>query len=362
MNTDIQNIVSDAASQQSAAANLQITLDALTAQLDNAKALLNDDTNQIATLTQQIATLQTQLASFQKPTMRSLLYPGFKGEIVGHIEMSSQPHAPGLSYPHPVDMHRWMGFDQHNPDDVALDCLLMWRTGIGIAMPNSYAIGSFEDKALLLYLPALAKQNMLVFPNVDKNIYNKAANRQQAIQAYLDQGLRKRSFPLGNNVTWNGKLLVSIFDDGTTPKAVFDALAKANPDIEFVLNVESNGGSQYSWMKFGLGTGYPGYFEGWLKNYAAKHDGHLYLPHIGPGGDDSLNGHSVWDPTKPARIYPAGGPNLDTLKWHFTMLNKYYSVNNPLAMVMAVTWSDLNEATRICPDIRGNGGYFGFER
>lgn len=355
-NVDVQTILTATASQQSAAANLQSTIDLQTAQLDNAKSLLSEaDT--------QIATLETQLSAVQKPTIRSLLYTGFKGSLVGHLEMSSQPHAPGITFPHPVDMHRWMGFDQHNPDDVALDCLLMWRTGIDIVMPNSYSIGRFEDTALLLYLAAIKKQGMLVFPNLDKNIYNTTTNRQAALQAYIDQRLRKTVFPLGNNVMWNGKLLVSIFDDGTTPAVVFAALAAANKDIEFVNNCQSAGGSQYSWMKAELGSLYPGYYQGWLKKFAAQHDGHLYLPHISPGFDSTLNGHDVWNPAKPPRIYPVGsGPSLTTLKWHCTMLNQYYTPSNPLAMLMAVTWSDLNEATRICPDNRGNAGYFAFER
>lgn len=341
----------------------QATISSLRQSVTDLQNTVAYDSSEIDSQSKTITALQAQIAASQKPTMPGLIYPGFTGQFVAHIEMSSQPHAPGATFPHPVDMKRWMGFDQHNADDVALDVDNMYRTGFDVVMPNSYPIGGFEHQALLLYLAEIKRRGMKVFPNLDKKIYGDAANRQAAIQAYIDSFLRKSVFPLGINFMWNGRYAVSFFDDGATPAATFAALAKANPDVEFVNNIQTAGGSQYSWMKAALGAGYPSYFTSWLKKYSALKDGRLYLPHFSPGFDDTWQGHEVWDATQPARVYPPGvGPSLDTIKWHFAQLNQFYGPSNQLQLAMAVTWSDLNEWTRICPDSRGNCGYFAFVR
>lgn len=355
------------AAEQSIAA-AQSDIDALQAQL-------SDDQGQLAAAQEQLTAAQAtevaqsaEIANLQakvsgiKPVIRELLYPGCTAKIVGHTELSVN------SKSRPFDRTRWPLYDQQNQTDVIAHCHRLKAQGLDVLMPNCYKMGGSEDAALSLYLNAMGDAGLTLIVNMDKGIWagaTTAGQIQSTIQAYIDNRLRKDCFTKPFYEKWNGKYVVTFFAAGSAPEtpAVFASIRAANPDIEFVNNVQGYGGGQMSWMKFGLDTAaYQNYYTGWLKNFSAKKDGHLYIPHFSPGADDSYQGHSIW-PNKdgsfsPPRICPAGGPNLDFVKWHFGQINSFYSTSNQPPYVQGVTVNDWDEKTAMEPLADGTGGYF----
>jgi hypothetical protein len=79
------------------------------------------------------------------------------------------------------------------------------------------------------------------------------------------------------------------------------------------------------------------------------------VPCVFHGFNDTVirNGRptSVWTPPLiPARVWPAEGPNVGTWVESFAVINKHYSLANPLPVLQVVTWNDLDEGT-------GTSGY-----
>lgn len=365
-----QNLTSAATSNASTAASIA----AAQADWDNAAAQTASLASQLAAADGTIATLQGQVSADEatiaaleaklatvssKPRIRELLYPGCTAKIIGHTELSVN------SKSRPVDRSRWPVYDQQNLTDVIAHCRRLKAQGYDALMPNCYKIGSPEHNALLLYLAVMGDEGLEVVIDVDKGVWagaTSASQIQSMIQTYIDTFLAKKCFTLSNYGKWNGKYVVTFFVSGDPPEtpAIFANLRALYPQIEFVNNSPANGGGQMSWMKFAMtAADYQAYYTNWLKTYAKKNDGHLYIPHFSPGGDDTLLGHSVWSPTTPPRVCPSIGPNLDFVKWHFAQMNAFYSASNqPAAWIQGVTVNDWDEKTAMEPLADGTGGYF----
>jgi hypothetical protein len=281
------------------------------------------------------------------PTIASMLYPGCTARIIGHTELwIAKGH-------NPRDVTRWPGYDQQNPADIAAHCKRLKAIGIDVLMFNTYAIGSWENKSLELYIPETNNAGLNFCINIDKGIYD-GANRDPLteIRKYMKY-LRTAAFAAPNYEKWKGKFIVTYFALPSDSPAVFRTIESENPDCEFVYNDQSKGRSQMSWIHSGLEAS----LDAWCQKYAKLHDGGLYIPHVSPGFNDTFQGHSVWN-TNPPRVYPAEGPNAATLKKHFDVLNKYYSAQNPLAYLQLVTVNDWDELTAIESKADGSGGYF----
>lgn len=283
-------------------------------------------------------------------TPRSMLYAGATTRIIGHTELWFGK--PGR----PADTTRNPGYNQNSPSDVAAHCKRLKSIEFDSLMFNTYAIGSFENKALELYMPETKNAGLGFCINIDKGIYDRSGKDPiTEIRNYMAY-LRKGAFTLPNYEKWGTerKFVVTYFVLPGDAPAMFRTIEQENPDCEFVYNDPSKGKSNMAWVHSGLEAS----LEAWCKKYANLHDGGLYIPNFSPGFNDAFQGHSVWD-NNPPRVYPPGvGPNAATLQRHFDVINKYYSTSNQCPMAQGVTVNDWDEDTAMEMKADGTGGFF----
>ncbi len=284
-------------------------------------------------------------------TLKSHLFPGCTSRIIGHLELCIN-----AAQRRPVDPTRSPGYDQHNAADVTKHIARLKALGIDVLMPNTYAIGSPENVSLEVYLPLLEAAGMGLIINIDKGLYAMQPSPIAAIRTYLTY-LRTRCFPLKNYEKWNGKYIVTYFVLPTDDPAMFRQIEAENPDVIFVYNDGSKGPNTMAWVEQGLDQA----MDYWCRQYANALG--LQIPCISPGFNDTLlrNGipTSVWDPTQPARIWPAGtGPSSNILAAFFKVFNTYYSIAHQAPYLQLVTINDWDELTAIEPKADGTGGYF----
>lgn len=286
------------------------------------------------------------------PTIASLLYPGCTARIIGHLELCNS-----LSRPRPVDKTRWPGYDQHTPAHITAHCQRIKSLGFDVVMPNTYSIGSWENTALSLYLPAIQSAGLGLIINIDKGVYASAPSPIAAIRQYL-LWLRAHALCLPNYEKWQGKYVITFFVNPDDSPAMFRQVEAENPDCVFVYNDATKGTNTMWWVTQSLETG----LDLWCQAHATSSG--LQIPGVSPGFDDSLtvNGKpmSVWaTSTTPARVWPAGvGPNATTLGNMFARINRYYSVTNQPAYIQVVTLNDWDERTAVEPHADGTGGFF----
>ena len=316
------------------------------------------------------------------PTLASLLYTGFNSPVFAHLETCNSP-----AHHRPIVASRSNGFDQSNPFDVANDCANANNLGFGFS-PNTYKVGSFENKCLLNYLPVMSQLGMPLMINIDKGVYQNTASEIDAIRAYI---LWLRANAFGKNYfKWQGKYVITYFCSGNEDVGMFIKIENDNPDIAFVYN-DNNVIKQIeihrpnvpvntmSWVTEGLTSS----LEEWCKTYSNAPG--LHIPHICPGFNDSVvrfvvpttgmigpyksnvSGYSTatspWTNSdgsySPARIWNSPkGYGLPTLMEHAAVLNRYYSATHPMPALQIVTWDDLDEGTGIQPKKDGTGGFF----
>jgi len=106
-----------------------------------------------------------------------MLYPGCTAKIIAHTETCNS-----LSRPRPKDTSRFAGYDQHNPADVLLQCQNAKALGIDALMFNTYAVGSWENVAFKLFLPATLQAGLDVMINIDKGVYATQPDPQAAMR------------------------------------------------------------------------------------------------------------------------------------------------------------------------------------
>lgn len=281
-------------------------------------------------------------------TIANYLYSGCTARKIGHTELWFGK--PGR----PADSSRNPGYNQQSPTDAAAHCDRLKKLGIDVLMFNTYAIGSWENHALEIYLPITTQKKLNVIINIDKGIYRGKPSPITEIRNYLLY-LRKVAFVLSNYEKWNGKYIVTYFAMPGDDPAMFAQIEKENQDCVFVYNGANFGKSQMSWIHSTLEVG----LDQWCAHYSNLKDAGLYIPHVAPGFNDTFQGHSVWSVNSPPRVYPPSiGPNADTLKRHFDVINKYYNTANQLQYLQLVTVNDWDELTSIEPKADGSGGFF----
>lgn len=254
----------------------------------------------------------------------------------------------------PADATRNPGYNQQSPSDVAAHCKRLKSIEFDSLMFNTYALGSFENKALELYMPETKNAGLGFCINIDKGIYRGKINPLAELRTYMAY-LRKGAFTLPNYEKWQGRFIVTYFAMPGDSRNTFAAIEQDNPDCVFVYNGEAFGKSQMSWVH---SSNAEASLESWCKKYANLHDGGLYIPNFSPGFNDTFQGHSVWN-NNPPRVYPPGvGPNAATLQNHFDIINKYYSVSNQCPMLQGVTVNDWDEYTAMEMKVDGTGGFF----
>ena len=273
--------------------------------------------------------------------IRDLLYPGSTTRIWAHVE------TPFKKGSRPVDQSRYL-FDSDDPVAVLADCERAVAQGVQAFMYNSYAVGSFEDKARSVYFTATQKAGLKQLINIDgANITSLAA-----YQAYVNH-TEAVIHTLPNYETWNGKPIVTVFGKAGEQAAWFQQVESEHPDLCFVYYDTPYEKNRMDWIKVVPDPTIPQ--ETFCKQYATRHDGGLYVPCVFMGFDDTVirNGKptSVWNLNLPARVAPAEGPNAATWARSWANINKYWSATNQLPFVQIVTWNDLDEGTGVCRGI-----------
>jgi hypothetical protein len=275
-------------------------------------------------------------------TAKSLLSaPNAHARCIGHTELW---FGPGSG--RPADKSRNPGYNQQDIGDATKHLALLQRCGVDCLMFNTYALGSWENRALVNYLNALRNSSLNFCINIDKAIYRGKPNPLAELRTYV-AWLRNNCFNMSNYEIFNGKYIVTYFAMPGDSRDTFATIEKENADCIFVYNGAQFGHSQMAWVH---SSGSEAALESWCKAYANVHDGGLYIPCVAPGFNDTFQGHSVWDANSPARVYPAGvGPNAKTLAAHYDVLNKYYMFDNPLQYFQVVTVNDWDEGTACEP-------------
>jgi len=270
-------------------------------------------------------------------TIREMLYAGCTAKIIAHTETCNS-----LNRPRPRDKTRFAGYDQHDPADVLLQCQNAKALGIDALMFNTYAVGSWENLALMLFLPATIQAGLEIMVNIDKGIYATQPVPQTAISNYI-AWLQTNVFPAMNYCRdKNGKFIVTYFANPNDNPAMFRAIEAEFPYITFVYNDPSKGPNTMAWIQSDLTAN----LDWWIRTFGLKTDGSLQIPCVYPGFNDTFNGQSVWGGA--ARVWPAGiGPNAATLQACFDTINKYYSVNHQPEFIQLVTLDDDDEGTNM---------------
>jgi hypothetical protein len=277
-------------------------------------------------------THMTQTTGTTRKSLKEYLYPGATTRFIMHTMVWFD----GSRHPRQAD--RDPNYRSNDPKEVREQCKYLEECGVDVLMYNWYGPGTFEDEATQVYFKESPLNHII---NIDGGAFGSQAELNDCVEYIRYHYL---SHPLYEQ--WRGKYVITFFAKDANDPAWFRSLEANNPDIIFVYNATKWGASQMDWVDSALEHG----IEGFCNTYKNRDDG-LFIPYVSPGFDDTHDGHSVWYPDKPPRVWPEGvGPNWDTLIACFDTINRHYSESNQLEYVQGVTLNDVEEGSNLEAD------------
>lgn len=265
--------------------------------------------------------------------IKDLLYSGAQTRIWAHVETCMKKGS------RPLDSNRYPGYDSDDPVAVLAQCKTAKALGVDAFMYNSYAEGSYEDHSRSVYFTATQEAGMNQLINIDGGAFGNSLAGLESYMAYTKSCIDK----LPNYEKFKGKPIITYFAKAGNNPSWFRTIEQKYPQYVFVYNSSNWGLNQMAWIQSDLTAN----LDWFIRTFGLKKDGSLNIPCVFSGFNDNLNGHSCWNKNSPARIWPAEGPNVGTYKACFDVINKYYSVSNPLEFLQLVTWNDWDELSAL---------------
>jgi hypothetical protein len=327
-----------ALNQQKAAKQTEI--DAKQLEITNDTALITQDHVDQANIDHQIAVL---MATVQPNSIPAKLGPKCTAKRVNHKMAWFTKGGK-----HPKDPKRAPGYDQLVVADVINDVKADLAAGYYALDFDAYPIGSISDRILSVYMSVLPQYLLRFMVSIDKGVWQTAPDWQSAaklIQDYIDKRLRLSVFTNPMYEKWNNKFIVKFFSTAKGPDTpqTWALLAKNNPDIEFVGNVNGFSHSTYYW--------HPDSDPKGLATYCSAHGrdtSGIFMPGFFAGFDTTYLGYDVWAgaPT-PARVNPPGvGPNQATFDQTTGMIKAACDAGGSFFYVLNVSGNDFDEFSR----------------
>jgi hypothetical protein len=207
-----------------------------------------------------------------------------------------------------------------------------------VLMYNWYGPGSFEDNATKVYFDLSPLSHII---NIDGGAFHSQSELTSCVAYIREHYLKHPRYE-----KWRGKFIITFFAKDANNASWFRAIEADNPDIVFTYNATKWGTSLMDWIDSSLENG----VDNFCKTYNSRNDT-LFIPCVFPGFDDTYQGHSVWNPSQPPRVWPVGvGPNWDTLLKCFDAVNRYYNVSHQLEYLQGVTCNDVEEGSNLEAD------------